>query len=109
MNLNELYKQAYYKNKSGMILCGDCVQIMRKMDDACIDLTVTSHRMIIFAHTTDIVLILRTWLKSYIESLKMVVLSFGLLEMLLLKVVKLAHHLDKRCILWSADLICTTL
>ena len=42
MNLNELYKQAYYKNKSGMILCGDCVEIMRKMDDACIDLTVTS-------------------------------------------------------------------
>ena len=42
MNLNELYKQAYYKNKFGMILCGDCVQIMRKMDDACIDLTVTS-------------------------------------------------------------------
>ena len=42
MNLNELYKQAYYKNKYGMILCGDCVEIMRKMDDACIDLTVTS-------------------------------------------------------------------
>ena len=42
MNLNELYKQAYYKNKFCMILCGDCVEIMRKMDDACIDLTVTS-------------------------------------------------------------------
>ena len=42
MNLNELYKQAYYKNKFGMILCGDCVEIMRKMDDACVDLTVTS-------------------------------------------------------------------
>ena len=42
MNLNELYKQAYYKNKYGMILCGDCVEIMRQMDDACIDLTVTS-------------------------------------------------------------------
>ena len=42
MNLNELYKQAYYKNKFGMILCGDCVEIMRQMDDACIDLTVTS-------------------------------------------------------------------
>ena len=42
MNLNELYNQAYYKNKYGMILCGDCVQIMKQMDDACIDLTVTS-------------------------------------------------------------------
>ena len=42
MNLNELYKQAYYKNEFGMILCGDCVEIMRQMDDACIDLTVTS-------------------------------------------------------------------
>lgn len=42
MNLNELYQKAYYKNKSGMIFCGDCVQIMKQMDDACIDLTVTS-------------------------------------------------------------------
>ena len=42
MNLNELYNQAYYKNKFGMILCGDCVEIMRQMDDSCIDLTVTS-------------------------------------------------------------------
>ena len=42
MNLNEMYSQAYYKNKSGMIFCGDCVQIMKQMDDACIDLTVTS-------------------------------------------------------------------
>lgn len=42
MNLNELYKQAYYKNKFGMIFCGDCVQIMKQMDDACIDLTITS-------------------------------------------------------------------
>ena len=42
MTLNELYKQAYYKNKQGMIMLGDCLGIMRKMDDRCIDLTVTS-------------------------------------------------------------------
>ena len=42
MTLNELYKQAYYKNKQGMIMLGDCLNIMRKMDDGCIDLTVTS-------------------------------------------------------------------
>ena len=42
MTLNELYKQAYYKNKQGMIMLGDCLDIMRQMDDRCIDLTVTS-------------------------------------------------------------------
>lgn len=42
MTLNELYKQAYYKNKHGMIMLGDCLGIMRQMDDGCIDLTVTS-------------------------------------------------------------------
>lgn len=42
MTLNELYKSAYYKNKYGMILLGDCLDIMRQMDDGCIDLTVTS-------------------------------------------------------------------
>lgn len=42
MTLNELYKQAYYKNKQGMIMLGDCLNIMRQMDDRCIDLTVTS-------------------------------------------------------------------
>lgn len=42
MTLNELYKQAYYKNKQGMIMLGDCLNIMRQMDDGCIDLTVTS-------------------------------------------------------------------
>ena len=42
MILSELYKQAYYKNKYGMIMLGDCLDTMRQMDDGCIDLTVTS-------------------------------------------------------------------
>lgn len=42
MTLNELYKQAWYKNKYGMILLGDCLGTMRQMEDDCIDLTVTS-------------------------------------------------------------------
>lgn len=42
MALNELYNQAYYKNKYGMIMLGDCLDAMRQMDDECIDLTVTS-------------------------------------------------------------------
>ncbi len=42
MMLNELYKQAYYKNKQGMIMLGDCLDIMHQMDDGCVDLTVTS-------------------------------------------------------------------
>lgn len=42
MTLNELYESAYYKNKYGMIMLGDCLDTMRQMDDGCIDLTVTS-------------------------------------------------------------------
>ena len=42
MRLNELQKSAYYTNKQGMIMLGDCLNIMRQMDDGCIDLTVTS-------------------------------------------------------------------
>ena len=42
MTLNELYKQAWYKNKYGMILLGNCLDTMRQMNDECIDLTVTS-------------------------------------------------------------------
>lgn len=42
MRLNELQKSAYYTNKYGMIMLGDCLDTMRQMDDGCIDLTVTS-------------------------------------------------------------------
>jgi predicted methyltransferase len=42
MKLNELYSQAYYKNKYGMLLNMDCVEAMKLMDDNSIDLTVTS-------------------------------------------------------------------
>lgn len=42
MRLNEMQKSAYYTNKYGMIMLGDCLDIMRQMDDGCIDLTVTS-------------------------------------------------------------------
>ncbi len=42
MNLRELYKTSYYKDKSGFLLQGDCVKKLRDIDDECIDLTVTS-------------------------------------------------------------------
>lgn len=42
MTLNELYKSAYYTNKYGMIMLGDCLDTMHQMDNGCIDLTVTS-------------------------------------------------------------------
>lgn len=42
MKLNELYSQAYYKNKYGMLLNMDCVEAMKLMDDNSVDLTVTS-------------------------------------------------------------------
>ena len=42
MDLSVLYESAWYKNKYGMIMLGDCIGTMRKMNDSCIDLTVTS-------------------------------------------------------------------
>lgn len=42
MDLSALYESAWYKNKYGIIMLGDCIDTMRKMNDSCIDLTVTS-------------------------------------------------------------------
>lgn len=42
MTLNELCSKAYYKNKHGIILNMDCVEVMKLMPDDCVDLTVTS-------------------------------------------------------------------
>lgn len=41
MKLNELYKQADYKDKAGMMFNADCLDIMGKMDDESVDLIVT--------------------------------------------------------------------
>ena len=41
MKLNELYSQAYYKNKYGMLLNMDCVEAMKLIDDNSIDLVIT--------------------------------------------------------------------
>lgn len=41
MTLNELYKQADYKGKSGMMFNADCLGVMAKMDDGSVDLIVT--------------------------------------------------------------------
>lgn len=41
MMLNELYKQADYKDKSGMMFNADCLDIMAKMDDGAVDFTLT--------------------------------------------------------------------
>lgn len=42
MELRELYSNAYYKNNKGLLLKGDCVESLKKIDDEVIDLTVTS-------------------------------------------------------------------
>lgn len=42
MKLNELYKDSYYYNKSGMLINMNCLDGMKLMDDNTIDLTVTS-------------------------------------------------------------------
>ena len=41
MTLNELYKQADYHDKSGMLFHADCLDIMKEMDDNSVDLIVT--------------------------------------------------------------------
>lgn len=41
MNLRELYKQADYKDKSGMLFNADCMDIMTKINDGLIDFTLT--------------------------------------------------------------------
>lgn len=41
MNLTELYNIADYKDKNGMMFNADCIDIMSKMDDGCVDLVVT--------------------------------------------------------------------
>lgn len=42
MKLNELYKDSYYYNKSGMLINMNCLDGMKLMDDNTVDLTVTS-------------------------------------------------------------------
>lgn len=41
MTLNELYKQADYKDKSGMMFNADCLDIMAKMNDRSVDFILT--------------------------------------------------------------------
>lgn len=41
MTLNELYKQADYHDKSGMLFHADCLDIMKEMDDNSVDFTLT--------------------------------------------------------------------
>lgn len=41
MNLTELYNIADYKDKNGMMFNTDCMDIMSKMDDGCVDFTLT--------------------------------------------------------------------
>lgn len=42
MNINELSELSYYKNDFGYFVNDDCLSFMKKLDDCCIDLTVTS-------------------------------------------------------------------
>lgn len=41
MTLNELYKQADYKDKVGMMFNADCLDIMAKMEEGSVDFTLT--------------------------------------------------------------------
>ena len=41
MKLNELYKEADYKDNSGMMFNADCIDIMSKRDDGAVNFTLT--------------------------------------------------------------------
>lgn len=41
MRLSELYKQADYKDNLGMLFNADCIDIMKKMDNECVDMILT--------------------------------------------------------------------
>ncbi len=41
MKLNELYKIADYKDKSGMLFNGDCLEVMKNIPDGSIDMIFT--------------------------------------------------------------------
>lgn len=41
MTLNDLYNQADYKDKSGMLFNADCLDMMAKMNDGAVDFTLT--------------------------------------------------------------------
>ena len=41
MTLNELYKQADYKDNAGMMFNADCLDIMAKMNDGAVGFTLT--------------------------------------------------------------------
>lgn len=42
MKLKELYEKAWYKDNRGFLLNGDCVEMLKKIDDESVDLIVTS-------------------------------------------------------------------
>ena len=42
MNIDKLSESAYYKNNFGYFINDDCLSFMKKLDDCCVDLTVTS-------------------------------------------------------------------
>lgn len=42
MNLHELCEESYYSNDNGIVLLGDCLEGMKKMDDNIIDVSFTS-------------------------------------------------------------------
>lgn len=41
LKLNELYKIADYKDKSGMLFNGDCLEVMKNIPDGSIDMIFT--------------------------------------------------------------------
>ena len=41
MNLTELYAKADYQDEMGMLFHGDCMSLLKEINDNCIDLVVT--------------------------------------------------------------------
>ena len=41
MNLTELYAKADYQDEMGMLFHGDCMNLLKEIDDNCVDLCLT--------------------------------------------------------------------
>lgn len=41
MTLSELYSKADYQDEMGMLFHGDCMNLLKKIDDNCVDLCLT--------------------------------------------------------------------
>ena len=50
MNLTELYAKADYQDEMGMLFHGDCMNLLKEIDDNCVDLVLTDPHIYAIIH-----------------------------------------------------------